>query len=1205
MRRSLTRATAASTAAALALSLLAVPPALADEDDEPAPSGAETAAEQDVLALARETGEPVEIAALTDEKTIHYANPDGTLTAEISALPVRVRTGQGWIDADTTLVAGDDGRVRPRAAGMDIAFSGGGQAPMARIGIGSNSVELGWDGPLPTPVLDGDQATYPDVLPDVDLVLTAGVEGFTQVLVVHTPEAAALPELAELELPLEATGVTLEADEHGNIEALGDEGGQGVFNVQAPAMWDSTGIEDTLGEDPALAPTTGARTALVETDLTVDGIRLVPDQGLLTGPDTEYPVYIDPSVSANRPNTAYVDKTFPNQSYFNKKESVGVGYYSGGEGTFTRRAFMQFTVMGRTAHPNTIINSATLRTEVSWAYNCTSTSNVQLHRVDAFTSKTTWNNQPTARTLLDTENVSGGWATCPATSGVEFDATTAYKWGVDNSASHIYLRLKEQNESATSAWRRFDFKNKPPVLVVNYNHPPEKPVTSTLSDSLGGACATDKTKPRLVNNTEVTLRGQLRDRDSYYVGQQVKARFEWKVDGATTNLGSADSAYVTVATWTGGSYRTVVAKNLPQNQLIAYRLRGHDQQNWGPWSAWCYLKVDTTKPQTGPKVTSTDYPAGDVVHGSVGRSGDFTFSNNGVAQATAYHYSLNDASCSTKITLGTPGATVTVPITPRRDGPNLLHARTTDSFGNSSECVLVYTFTVAPPSDPVSYFPLDEGQGATATDVMADGRVATASGPVDWNRGRVGERRGQNYRLEGTAVDFGGSAYMTAPGTDVDTTGSFSVSAWVRMDELPTANVNAVALAGAHHSGFYLGYQAGNTQKWTFKMAPHDAVTSGSTGWMYANGKKNPVELGVWTHLVGTYLPDTGELVLYVNGVEQSRAKHPGAWKADGPLIIGGAKYQGALTYQWPGAIDDVRLWDRTLTDEVPEESPDSSSEIWELANRPAALEGRWKLDEYEGTAVADSSDHNLTGTLHGDPLTAWNTALNDVTFAPGVSLDRSKSEHISTQGPAVRTDRSFSVAAWVRLDEVGVNATVVSQDGAQQSGFYLGHQANKNDSWVFKMAPADIHWTSGAWYHAVSNTPAEFGRWTHLVGTFDHTTKEMTVYVDGVRQGTVIQSTPWHANGGVAIGRGRHQGLINDLFTGQISDVHLYQGILAQDDINNAAGIADGVSNRADATGMYANVVIGAPEAVDATSQRYLEAYRRITGEELPDPAA
>ncbi|WP_017606278.1 hypothetical protein [Nocardiopsis alkaliphila] len=80
---------------------------------------------------------------------------------------------------DTDLVKAEDGLVRPKAAGMDIAFSGGGDTAMAHIGLGANSVSLGWVDELPEPTLDGDQATYTDVLPDVDLVLTAGVEGFS------------------------------------------------------------------------------------------------------------------------------------------------------------------------------------------------------------------------------------------------------------------------------------------------------------------------------------------------------------------------------------------------------------------------------------------------------------------------------------------------------------------------------------------------------------------------------------------------------------------------------------------------------------------------------------------------------------------------------------------------------------------------------------------------------------------------------------------------------------------------------------------------------------------------------------------------------------------------------------------------------------------------------------------------------------------
>ncbi|MCY9785220.1 LamG domain-containing protein [Nocardiopsis sp. EMB25] len=1155
MCRPLTRAAAVTTAATLVLTLLTAVPAHA-HPEEPAPGVAggdpTTAEEQDALALAEQTGERVEIEGLTDEKTQHFANPDGTLTMETHAVPVRVRSDEGWVDVDTTLVTAEDGMVRPRAAGTDIAFSGGGDTSMARIGVGSNSVELDWIDDLPTPTLEGNQATYADVLPDVDLVLTAGVEGFTQVLVVHTPEAAAAPELAELQLALGTNGVTVTVDDHGNLEATGDEGGRSVFAIQAPSMWDSTGADEAApAEDPAVAPLSGSLIEPVETTVDVDAIRLVPDQQMLTDEATEYPVYIDPSVSASRPNWAYVDKAFPNQEYFNPSvESVGVGRIEW-DRVYTRRALFQFTTMGRTEHENTIINSATLRTEVDWAYDCNSDSHVQLHRVDAFDSDTTWNNQPSARDHLDTQNVTGGWATCPASSGVEFDATDAYQWGLDNNKSHIYLRLKERDEAGTTAWRRFNIDTDPPVLVVDYNHPPEQPITSTVSDSLGGVCSTDPANPRLINDTTVTLRAQIRDRDSYWVGQQVKAHFEWKIDGAETTLGSADSTSATVATWPEGSYRSVTVSGLPEQELIAYRGRGQDSVNWGPWSQWCYLSVDTSKPDTGPVVTSTDYPAGDDEHGSVGRTGDFTFANNGVEDAAAYHYSVNDASCSTTIDLDTPGEEVTVPVTPHRSGPNLIHARITDAHGNSSECGLVYTFTVAPPADPVSYFPLNEGQGTTATDVMDQGRTATATGSVGWTRGRVGENSGGSYRLEGTATGLDGASEALATDVPVaDTSETFSVSAWVRLDERPSGNATAVAQGGVHQSAFHLGYQGYSTERWVFKMAPSDEVTQGGgTGWNYAFST-DPVELGVWTHLLGIFDSATGELTLYVDGVEQSTAVKDDAWNAGSGLTIGRGIYQGVQDYHWPGAIDDVRVWDRVVTDQTLDE--ESRSEAWSLANQPAALEGRWLLDETGGTAVADSSDHGLDGTLHGDPQTAWNQAFNDVTFTPGVRLDASQQEHITTEDPTVRTDRSYSVAAWVRLDEVGHNATAVAQNGIAHSGFYLSYQYSYDwDNWVMKVPPSDEIGASG-WHRALSDDAPEFGRWTHLAATYDHTRREITLYVDGMSQGTADVPAAWHANGPTVIGGAQFEQAFADAWSGDISDVHLYQGVLTESDLSS-----------------------------------------------------
>ncbi|MFV2199166.1 LamG domain-containing protein, partial [Nocardiopsis sp. LOL_012] len=301
----------------------------------------------------------------------------------------------------------------------------------------------------------------------------------------------------------------------------------------------------------------------------------------------------------------------------------------------------------------------------------------------------------------------------------------------------------------------------------------------------------------------------------------------------------------------------------------------------------------------------------------------------------------------------------------------MIYARTVDAHGNSSECELAYYFLVAPASGPVSHFPLNEGQGDTAADTVDTTRVASADSGLDWTRGRVGGASGQPHRLEGAAVETSGNSYLETVDPVIDTTDSFSVSAWVKLDQTPTGNVTAVAQTGDFQSAFHLGYQYHSNPGWTFKMAPHDDGPAGASGWTYATDA-TPAQLGVWTHLLGTYTPDTNRLDLYVDGVHQASAHHPTTWNADGPLAIGGAQHSGSPDYFWPGAIDDVRVWDRVVLDEPLVDDPDVRSEVWELANRPIALEGRWRLDETSGTTVADSSDHGLDGTLNADPATAW-----------------------------------------------------------------------------------------------------------------------------------------------------------------------------------------------------------------------------------------
>lgn len=157
--------------------------------------------------------------------------------------------------------------------------------------------------------------------------------------------------------------------------------------------------------------------------------------------------------------------------------------------------------------------------------------------------------------------------------------------------------------------------------------------------------------------------------------------------------------------------------------------------------------------------------------------------------------------------------------------------------------------------------------------------------------------------VSGGALSFDGASAAETAEPVLDTTKDYSVSAWVTLSSLPGNYASAVSQDGrVTESPFYLQYGQG-------------AFAFSTPGGNRARYEITP-ELNRWYHLVGVRDHAAGTVRLYVDGALVSTAAAGTDVVSTGPLAIGRARYAGNETDFWSGAIDEVSVVNRALTDE-------------------------------------------------------------------------------------------------------------------------------------------------------------------------------------------------------------------------------------------------------------------------------------------------
>ncbi|MFJ8041359.1 ricin-type beta-trefoil lectin domain protein [Kitasatospora sp. NPDC096147] len=708
----------------------------------------------DAIARAKSTGKPVTVELSTSEVSSTIANPDGTLTTTANAQVVRTKHSGTWADIDTSLRANADGSLSPAVSTAGLRFSGGGTGPMATLTTSDGkSLSVGAPFPLPKPILNGANATYSDVLPGVDLQLTAlSPGGWRDVLIVRTREAAESPALKSLTFPMSANGLSVAADASGAITVT-DASGTARFRAPAPLQWDSTKpagdtgaqrasrsaahllLADTesaaapfegSGGAPSTAehPGDGANVAAMATKITPTAMELTPDQSAL-GEGTG-PWYLDPSLIAATSSVqgaADVQENYKTSENFNKKSNLATGYCGyhstdpkldcGIEGR--QRAYFQFGINpvlytkpnGAGSAP-TIFRS-TLNAQVTGASSSgTNTPFVVYSAPSPIHEHTSWNNQPCGTNgnvvMENCPAVNGQWLT--GTGPLAIDVTDMMKQVIAGQRPSWTVAIAPQGNEYEKLYRHYIANN--PSITTTYDitptiwYPRTSPAPGFAGNNTTAECTSGGTNPwdnpgwvGSNQNIYLTANSWSPAGQPLYTGYQM-----W--DDNDPNFSAVPGAW-------GGSYNdpgpTVGVGSLSDGHQYGWLARSTDELLTSPSSAWCYFRVDRTNPRVS--ISSTDFPPSGTPNPSPAKyMNDWgRFWINGEDPAPGAGLRASGIACLRISTDPTPvvgwrcGQNDTIApgqpydFQPRRWGTNTLYAWAMDNAGNYSQPA-IYNFYV-------------------------------------------------------------------------------------------------------------------------------------------------------------------------------------------------------------------------------------------------------------------------------------------------------------------------------------------------------------------------------------------------------------------------------------------------------------------------------------------------------------------------------
>ena len=379
-----------------------------------------------------------------------------------------------------------------------------------------------------------------------------------------------------------------------------------------------------------------------------------------------------------------------------------------------------------------------------------------------------------------------------------------------------------------------------------------------------------------------------------------------------------------------------------------------------------------------------------------------------------------------------------------------------------------------------------------------------------------------------TALDFDGTDDYVECGNGINLANqSFTVEWWAKRTGSGTVDNIFGHGTQATNNGLHGRFEAS------------DALNFGFYGNDFITSPGSWATDGLWHHYAFTYDVSTNERIIYVDGVfidsDISSADYIGS----------GHLYLGQLTgapgiQQWHGQMDDFRVWNITR----------SQTEIQARMNEclTGSETGLLALYDFEdgagSSSLTDITANGNDGTLTNmDPATDWVLGMAcDLTFQTALDFDGTD-DYVVCGDSLNLVNQSFTVELWAKRIDTGIVNNIFGHGTtSMNNGLHARFEAS--DVLKFGFFTNDLVTPPGSW--------ATDGLWHHYAFTYDVSTNERIIYVDGDSVTSDISASDYIGSGVLYLGQ-LTGAPGSELWAGQMDDFRIWNTTRSQTEIQES----------------------------------------------------